>query len=82
MPIYEYPGLECRAISDFFTVIEENEALTCKACGSNRLEKVLSVSAVLTKVSERAPGRTCCGREERCSTPPCASDGVCRKDQN
>ena len=82
MPIYEYQCQECGAISEFFSGMGENEALTCKQCGSNRLEKVLSVSAVLTKVSERAPGRTCCGREERCSTPPCATDGVCRKDRN
>jgi hypothetical protein len=26
------------------------------------------------------PGSTCCGRSERCDTPPCSNDGKCQRD--
>ena len=81
MPIYEYQCQECGAISEFFVGMGEDGPLVCKKCGSNRVEKVLSVSAVLSRVANRAPGKTCCGREERCSAPPCSTGGACRKDQ-
>ena len=27
----------------------------------------------------RNKGKTCCGREERCDSPPCSDDGVCKR---
>jgi putative FmdB family regulatory protein len=69
MPIYEYQCRECGTTSEYLTGTEENESKSCKQCGSPAVEKVLSVSAVLTKTPHRASGKTCCGREERCATP-------------
>jgi hypothetical protein len=39
-------------------------------------------SAALTaKMSDAPkPGTTCCGRAERCETPPCSLDDTCRRD--
>ncbi|MGQ9776380.1 MAG: FmdB family zinc ribbon protein [Thermodesulfobacteriota bacterium] len=80
MPIYEYRCNDCGAISEFLVgVTSKGEALTCKQCGGSQLEKMLSVShSVMSE--KRSPGRTCCGREERCATPPCSSRGTCQRD--
>jgi len=73
MPIYEYQCLECSSTSEYFIGTQENEQISCKQCGSPKVEKVLSTTAVLTKTPRREPGKTCCGREERCSTPTAGS---------
>jgi len=80
MPIYEYRCNHCGAVSEFLVgVSSKGETLNCKQCGSSQLEKMISVSHSL-KSGERSPGHTCCGREERCSTPPCSTGGTCRRD--
>jgi putative FmdB family regulatory protein len=80
MPIYEYRYNDCGTISEFLVgVSSKGETLTCKQCGSSQLEKMISVSHSL-KSSERSPGHTYCGREERCSTPPCSTDTGCRRE--
>jgi len=80
MPIYEYRCNDCGATSEFLVGIGSDvETLNCKQCGSSQLEKVLSVShSVMSE--KRSPGHTCCGREERCATPPCSTGGTCRRD--
>jgi len=80
MPIYEYRCNSCGAVSEFLVgVSSKGETLNCKECGSSQLEKILSVSHSLMS-EKRSPGHTCCGREERCSTPPCSTGGTCRRD--
>jgi len=80
MPIYEYRCNKCGAVSEFLVGIGSKEqTLHCKECGSSQLEKMLSVAHSL-KGEKRDPGHTCCGREERCSTPPCSTGGSCRRD--
>jgi putative FmdB family regulatory protein len=80
MPIYEYRCSKCGAISEFLVgVSSKGEPLNCKQCGSSQLEKMLSVSHSL-KGEKRSPGHTCCGRGERCSTPPCSTRGSCKRD--
>jgi putative FmdB family regulatory protein len=80
MPIYEYRCHQCGVISEFLVGVKsENKSLSCKKCGSPKLEKMLSVSHSL-KSEKRSPGHTCCGREERCSTPPCSTGGTCKRD--
>jgi putative FmdB family regulatory protein len=80
MPIYEYRCKQCGATSEFLVGVSSTEkTLRCKQCGSPKLEKMISVSHSL-KVEKRTPGHTCCGREERCSTPPCSTSGGCRRD--
>jgi len=80
MPIYEYRCNHCGTISEFLVgVSSKDQNLNCKQCGSPWLEKVISVSRPL-KAERRTPGHTCCGREERCSTPPCSTGSGCRRD--
>jgi putative FmdB family regulatory protein len=79
MPIYEYRCNDCGTISEFLVGIgSKGESVSCKQCGSPQLEKMISVSHSL-KSGGRLMGHTCCGREERCSTPPCSTDSGCRR---
>jgi putative FmdB family regulatory protein len=79
MPIYEYKCKSCGEIGEYLVGTSKGEEeIICKNCGSSGLEKVMSVAA-FSMGEKRAPGRTCCGREERCETPPCSTDNVCRR---
>jgi len=82
MPIYEYRCNQCGKVSEILVGVgSDGKILTCKHCGSGDLEKILSVSSFTVTDGSRAPGTTCCGREERCDTPPCSTGGTCRRDQ-
>jgi putative FmdB family regulatory protein len=80
MPIYEYRCKVCGATSEYLMGMGKDKDISCKACGSSDMERMLSVASFMEKISERAPGRTCCGREERCETAPCSDGGTCRRD--
>ena len=79
MPIYEYRCKACGAASEYLIGLGEDENISCKVCGSTKMERILSVASFLGGTSEHASGRTCCGREERCDTPPCSDGGACRR---
>ena len=82
MPIYEYLCNQCGEISEILVGVSSgSEIITCKYCGSNDLKKILSVSSFTFTDSGHVSGTTCCGRGERCDTPPCTNGGICRKDQ-
>ena len=82
MPIYEYRCNQCGEISELLVGVSSGrEILTCKYCGSSDLNKILSVSSFTVADSGRVPGATCCGRTERCDTPPCTTGDTCRRDQ-
>jgi len=45
MPIYEYRCHQCGATSEFLVGMgSKNQSLSCKQCGSPKLEKMISVS--------------------------------------
>jgi len=77
MPVYEYRCLDCEA--KFETLVRGEGGVSCPRCGSTALEKLLSASVMLSGRTSRQPGRTCCGREERCDAPPCSEEGGCRR---
>ncbi|MBE9534378.1 MAG: zinc ribbon domain-containing protein [Proteobacteria bacterium] len=80
MPIYEYQCQECGAISEKLLVGGESGTdICCSHCGSQRVSRILSVTSLLTKKVTSSAGHTCCGQEERCDTPPCSSEGSCRR---
>lgn len=79
MPIYEYQCKVCGATSEYLIVAGKDENISCKECGSTEVEKILSVASFMSGRSKRTPGRTCCGREERCEPPPCSEGGPCRR---
>jgi len=79
MPIYEYLCSNCGERVEVL-VRSSNDIPCCPCCGSPLQEKLLSVPYVMSGRTNRPAGRTCCGREERCTTPPCSTDGSCRRD--
>jgi len=79
MPIYEYRCKNCGERVEILVRSESNGSPICPNCGSALLEKLLSAPHVMTG-QRRPAGRTCCGREERCETPPCSEGGACRRE--
>ena len=77
MPIYDYRCRECGSASELFLRSSNAEA-RCPHCGSENLERLISASYTI-KMDAAAPGTTCCGRTERCETPPCSTEDVCRR---
>ena len=80
MPIYEYNCSNCRARVELL-VWRSSDTPICPECGAVLTDKLLSVPAVLGDRSARLPGHTCCGQEERCSTPPCSVGAGCRHER-
>jgi putative FmdB family regulatory protein len=81
MPIYEYKCRECGEVSEILTGMgSRDEGATCKHCGSLHVERILSASFISVKGGMPKEGTTCCGRNERCDSPPCSTDNVCKRD--
>lgn len=79
MPIYEYQCKACGVVSEFLINIDKDDVISCKSCGNLEMERVLSPASFQVRSVGHTPGKTCCGREERCDTPPCSSGGSCRR---
>lgn len=77
MPIYEYRCRGCAAT--FETLVRSGDIVTCPHCGRPSPEKLPSVPVMLSGRTTRPAGRTCCGGEERCDTPPCSEGGECTR---
>lgn len=79
MPIYEFRCKECGRMSEFrVSGYSASQALVCSSCGSQDLERLISAPSLL-RVEAKAPGTTCCGREERCESPPCFTGEGCQR---
>ncbi|MEW6685937.1 MAG: zinc ribbon domain-containing protein [Candidatus Edwardsbacteria bacterium] len=82
MPIYEYQCQNCRKVVEVLQKgFTQNEPLVCPDCGSTEMKRMISSPGVIVMGGSTPKGTTCCGREERCSTPPCSDDGVCGRDR-
>jgi len=77
MPIYDFRCKDCGKVSEIF-LRSAGETARCPACGSNNVEKLISASYMI-KMDSSSSGTTCCGRSERCETPPCSTQGVCHR---
>lgn len=75
MPIYEYRCHDCGVT--FEVLVRSDRAITCPHCGGSSLEKLISAPFVPSGRMTRQAGHTCCGREERCATPPCSGGETC-----
>lgn len=81
MPIYEYKCRDCGRITEaYIPVIKQDISLSCSHCQSKNLEKIFSTPSSVRMGNSSSKGSTCCGRTERCDTPPCSDGGVCRRD--
>jgi putative FmdB family regulatory protein len=76
MPIYDFRCGDCGAT--FEALLRGDEAVTCPNCGGVSLTRLPSAPVVLSGRTTRPAGHTCCGREERCGSPPCSEGGECR----
>lgn len=79
MPIYEYRCQDCEEQVEILVSSRTGAPPVCPNCGSTRLERRLSVPHLIGG-EQRSPGRTCCGREERCDSPPCSGDNACWRE--
>jgi len=79
MPIYEFQCEACGAVSEVLVGMGKDEPVQCSRCGSPEMKRILSASSFSVASPGRMPGHTCCGREERCESPPCSGGGTCRK---
>jgi putative FmdB family regulatory protein len=81
MPIYEYRCRACGNLTEVLVLSAKNrEGPTCSSCGGTDLEKALTAPASVVMAGGTPKGGTCCGRDERCATPPCSAGGPCRRD--
>ena len=79
MPIYDFRCHVCGEVSEFLVPSSaDGGTLACSSCGSQNLEKLISAPSLL-KDRRNTAGATCCGREERCETPPCSTEEGCRR---
>ena len=74
MKIYEFKCEDCGSI--FELLKDESVKLSCQACGSVNIKRIFS-TPILVKEHVKYDGKTCCGRDERCSAPPCGENGNC-----
>ena len=80
MPIYEYKCNECGEMQEVLhKSMQTIESVKCSNCGSEDLIRLISMANVSMGGTSNK-GLTCCGREERCSTPPCSTDAGCRRN--
>jgi putative FmdB family regulatory protein len=78
VPIYDFKCQQCGKVAEFLLRSNEDHAVRCPDCGSQSMEKLFS-AAYLMKMNAEPHGKTCCGREERCETPPCSGDCGCHR---
>jgi len=81
MPIYEYKCQDCGKVTEVFVrSIQKKIDISCPNCQSKNLQKIFSTPSAVRMGNPSLKGSTCCGRTERCETPPCSTDGTCRRD--
>ncbi|HAJ27350.1 MAG TPA: FmdB family transcriptional regulator [Syntrophus sp. (in: bacteria)] len=70
MPIYEYRCETCGQVSELL-VLGDGDPITCKKCGGDRLEKLMSAhSSLTTSLGREAPlPGGCCGTPHSCGRP-------------
>lgn len=74
MPLFDFKCKGCGKVSEIL-LRRYSEKAICPECGSNDMEKMLT-SSYIVKQHVRSAGSTCCGKEERCETPPCSAGGT------
>ncbi|HDM78690.1 MAG TPA: zinc ribbon domain-containing protein [Deltaproteobacteria bacterium] len=70
MPIYEYQCEKCGNVMEVLVKpgVVDDEQLSCSMCGSSKMKKLLSTSAIsMGETSDSAP--SCCGIDNPCDNP-------------
>ena len=79
VPIYDYKCTDCGRVWEVLQRGQGRDAPSCPACGASRAERLPSAAVVAKTAAATVRGGTCCGRDERCDRPPCASGDGCRR---
>ncbi|MGQ9512632.1 FmdB family zinc ribbon protein [Thermodesulfitimonas sp.] len=69
MPTYDYRCESCGHVWEVRLNQGDTPPQSCPRCGSKELQRLFPAPHV-AKGGSRPAGQTCCGREERCATPP------------
>jgi putative FmdB family regulatory protein len=81
MPIYDFKCRECGRVAEFLlSSFSDDAGIACPSCGGQNMQRLISAPRLL-KSDSAARGETCCGRGERCESPPCSADGQCHRHQ-
>ena len=76
MPLYDYRCSTCGEIFEHLQGLSEPDPTTSPCCEAP-VERTLGIPADHRGRHARPAGRTCCGREERCDSPPCGDGQSC-----
>jgi len=88
MPTYEYLCESCGYKFEKFQNMSAEPLKECPKCGGKIKRLIGKGIGIIFKGSgfystdykrSTPTGRTCCGRDEPCDTPPCSDDGICKK---
>ena len=79
MPVYDIKCNECGIVSEILLRGADDKAIHCPGCGSENIERLIAAPNVI-RMEAPALGKTCCGRSERCETPPCSTGDTCHRD--
>ena len=77
MPIYDYKCRICGAEKEIL-IRRAGDTPMCPECGSEAMNKLVSASYHIN-MSNPSKGGTCCGRAERCDSPPCSTGRQCHR---
>ncbi len=72
MPIYDFRCTTCGQVVELL-VRASSDPARCPSCDSDSLVRLPSAGH-MARLSGSS-SHTCCGREERCETSPCGSQG-------
>ena len=79
MPTYEYECTACGVRFESFQKMSDPPLKKCPECGAEVRRLVTGGAGFIMKgqsdFTSRRPGKTCCGRTERCDSPPCNDSG-------
>ena len=79
MPVYDIKCNECGEVSEILLRSADNQCIHCPGCGSENVERLIA-SSYMIRMETPALGKTCCGRSERCETPPCSTGDTCHRE--
>jgi putative FmdB family regulatory protein len=78
MPIYDYSCKDCGTISEILVTSSDDRIIHCPEYNRQNIYKLISAS-YLVKMDKSLPVANCCGRQERCTAPPCTSGNNCQR---
>jgi putative FmdB family regulatory protein len=77
MALYDYKCRNCGAVSEIL-MRKADDCAKCPECGSEDMGKLVSASYRIN-MNASQKSNTCCGRAERCDSPPCSTGRQCHR---